>query len=1699
MFDPIQASIDIKESFIDYITTSFSMSDAVYAKALKRELEVEGAVAKGPYLDIGGSYETGKSLQALIQEGTASALFEKLEAVNEKDKVLQLERPLYLHQEKAISKAGNGNNLIVTTGTGSGKTECFLIPIVDALLREIESGALNNGVRALIIYPMNALANDQMKRMRALFASFPQIKFGVYNGNTKHERGDALQEYRSTYRDANGAPMDPVSNEILSREEMQEKPPHILITNYSMLEYMLLRPKDDQVFSGSQLRFIVLDEAHIYKGATGMETSLLMSRLRARINAPEHIQYILTSATLGSKDANDEIIGFANRLCGVPFYTESIIRSTEKHISMKDLSSFPIEMFTDLANPEKNIETVLNEYNANFAPDADDEEKLYELCLHSLLFEELRKIAYQPMTIWELQKELSKTEPIDFSQIRDFINVCSRATKGNSSLIKARYHYFVRALEGAYATLGATRNLFLSRRQYCEIQGQRQMVFEIAVCTDCGRVAVVGRLEGGKLIQHARGGEYDDQVEYYLIKESDDGELFDEDDDLDELSGLSENDFVLCTECGALTSAADAKFELPCEHGHERYVRVYRSRKTDNTRPKCSACGYGNYRRFYLGSDAATAVLGTELFELLPQEETIRVEQGEATPSANIFTRKVPSQIRRVEKTRQFLCFSDSRSEAAFFATYMDKSYAEFLRRRGIWQVAERLFDRGRSCVSVREFEDELERLFVENGTFVEWDKPEESRFHKSNAWVALLNELYNARRRTSLVSMGIIAFEYKPNRDVVQNFAEQYNIEKSEAASLLELLVLDGVYSGAVDVGNEYTLQDVEREYIFYYPHKKKLKKMLDSNDSGKSYLSGWCGRKRPNGNYYANAKISRLVRALAISADQANELLEQYWSFLTEERNEYIFDICDFDIKIGSAVEVTFYRCNKCGRVTPNNYRGQCASVKCDGILVPFDPATEMDNNHYAKLYKTKQMKPMFIKEHTAQLSKKRQKDYQQAFVEKRLNALSCSTTFEMGVDVGSLETVFMRDVPPSPSNYVQRAGRAGRSLHSAAFVLTYAKLSSHDFTYYNQPKSMISGSIRAPIFEIENEKVICRHIFAVALSKFFSLNPDIYAGDNLSPLLNEGGYERLKEYLAQKPQDLHTLLEKSIPQELHSRLGISDGSWFERLCGDDGVLETAVLDFHQTVKEMEKEIAVCTRAKDYEAAGKWQQTLKRFRCAKEDNVGKKSLIDYLVRNNVLPKYGFPVDTVELLPDVTSVGNEGTLQLNRDLQIAIAEYAPGSEVVADGRLYTSRYIRKIPGKSGHTGWEEGNYCEKCPDCGQPNFTKEPIMASGRECVSCHNIIRKPYWRKTLEPRRGFLAEAGYKDVPLRRPERDYKMDDYYIGDPLSNLIEKRIFMVNGQKIILESTTNDSLVVVGRTEYRVCTTCGYANESPFPQNHKNAYGYVCKNTEGRYKQYNLSHDFKTDVAKITFCLPQASSLPVMLSVLYALLEGLSQEMGIERTDIKGCLHRVNVDNQLLFSVVLYDAVAGGAGHVRRIVSNSGKSFQHVLAKALDITGKCNCDLSCYNCLRNYYNQKIHDDLNRSLAYDFLQNWQGNMELIIEPAQTEVVDTDSEEIVIQYDDEDNQMNDYLSWLELGKANGMEETIGTWDTAQIPYTGKFLPVLMVGGTKIEPLVIWEEPKVMIFYDIDIYDVTVLTEAGWKCFDVTEAPQNIKMVL
>lgn len=1690
-FDPIEASKNLKSGFIDYITTTFHITDPVYKAALRTELSRDGFLTKGPYLDMNGSYKAGRSLRELMDQGLVSRRFETLEPVEEKERELKIERPLYLHQEKALLKADAGNNLIVTTGTGSGKTECFLLPILQTLLAEEDAGTLGNGVRAILIYPMNALANDQMKRMRAIMKGHSQITFGIYTGNTEQTERKARAKFHENY----GRDAVILDNELISREQMRETPPHILITNYSMLEYMMLRPKDDKVFSGAKLRYIVLDEAHVYKGTTGMETAMLMRRLRARISTRESVQYILTSATLGGKDADQEITQFGYQLCGVQFQASNIVRSEDATPAMNAINIYPAAMYHKLADTSLSVARVLEEFGiSDPAPNGDDAEKLYELMLTSRRFADLRSESKHTMEIDALSRAMGITR----QELLDLVSVCTRAEKGKTALLKARIHYFVRALEGAYVTLGRNRQMMLTRQERTQ---DGQAVFEVAICQDCGRLALVGQA-GEYLMQVARKTDRDpNECDYFLLWDDDEEQIVFDDEqqgDEDEVQATDESDYVVCACCGKIDGKANLQFGNICDCENPEYIPIKRVNRTKagNT-AKCPACGHGEFRAFYLGNEAATSVLGTELFEQLPTKVVTAKPAEEAAQRPGRFAfGRARAAVEVKEKAPQFLCFSDSRSEAAHFAVYMENAYQRFLRNRGVWKAVQELMADGIYQISVTAFVDKLTHIFDAERTFDRWDTDRDrldtDTLHANsvkNAWIAITSELFASRYITSLSSLGLLHFRYeKPEymecRSDIIDLLMETGLTENDADALMQRIFHDGVYTGSLNAGRRYNFTDEEREAMFFSKGERHMVKVKGPDCS--RYVYGWSARKRDNGNYYPNTRLRRVVAATGWNDETANEFLQQLWDgVLAPADNEFAFNICDFKICINAKPGTKTYRCRKCGNVTAHNVQDRCAILQCGGTLEEVTPEELQQGNHYVNRYQGEKMKPLQMREHTAQLSRNCQTKYQQAFVEGKLNALSCSTTFEMGVDVGGLETVYMRDVPPGPANYVQRAGRAGRAAHTAAYVLTYAKLSSHDFTFYNDPEKVISGKIKAPVFALENEKVLYRHVFAIALAEFFAENEDVYAQNDRYYLLNAGGYERLKAFLDPPSERLCLLLKRSVPKDMHDRLGITDGSWRDHLIGENGVLEVAVESYRTELSQLEAELKRARREHNDDEAAKLSHEIQKLRSGPDDRAQTKKLIDFLTRNNVLPKYGFPVDTVELQVGAQPTDASSGLQLSRDLQMAVAEYAPGAQVIADGKMYTSRYVRKAQGRGKQdSGWEYG-YFAKCPHCEEMNFTNNQLARTvGSNCISCEQKIGKRYWKQTIEPRLGFITEdPNGKPVPMHKPERDFKTDDYYVGDGSRTVLQTQNFQIGEEAVRLQASKNDSLAVVGLGEHVICPFCGYATDdgdTVLKERHKNPRGYVCSyRAEGKVlPPVRLSHVFKTDVASIAFLTADAAEYDTMTSVLYAILEGLSKELDIERTDIKGCLHKIKWKGSTIYSVILYDAVAGGAGHVRRIVTEDGVVFQRVLNRAYQIVNGCKCDPSCYSCIRNYYNQKIHDQLSRKKAAAFLVNKLG--ECI--PIQEE---SSSDENVHNISISGGEVaEEYATWEEIFESYGFDGSGEQYDRFGIPRTGcVIMPAMSVQNETIEPYFLWEQNKVLLVDEIADDTKQILLDDGW----------------
>ena len=341
------------------------------------------------------------------------------------------------------------------------------------------------------------------------------------------------------------------------------------------------------------------------------------------------------------------------------------------------------------------------------------------------------------------------------------------------------------------------------------------------------------------------------------------------------------------------------------------------------------------------------------------------------------------------------------------------------------------------------------------------------------------------------------------------------------------------------------------------------------------------------------------------------------------------HVFQLNHSKLCVTDNTDGQWYECDTCRLLTAFSVRDVCPNSRCTGNLKSFDlPAPEVDTNHYRVAYQTMNTAPLTAREHTAQWDAKAAAEIQREFISGKVNVLSCSTTFELGVDVGDLQSVVLRNMPPKTANYVQRAGRAGRRAASAALVVTYANRSAHDLAQYQDPRSMIAGRMRIPWVPTDNARIARRHAHSIALAAYFRhcfeqrseewrhAGPFFTPDDNGSSPAN-----RVREFLTPVPAQVLEGLRAALPASVQGEIGVHDGSWVDYLAD---LLESAQRELVDDVKILEDRITEAVKDRKFGLS-------KRLDDTKRTIVGRE-LLGYLANRNILPKYGFPVDTVEL-----------------------------------------------------------------------------------------------------------------------------------------------------------------------------------------------------------------------------------------------------------------------------------------------------------------------------------------------------------------------------------------------------------------------------------------------------------------------------------
>lgn len=1007
-------------------------------------------------------------------------------------------------------------------------------------------------------------------------------------------------------------------------------------------------------------------------------------------------------------------------------------------------------------------------------------------------------------------------------------------------------------------------------------------------------------------------------------------------------------EYEVCTKCGKIHDIKELNFE-ECKCG-EQYKEILLKVKNDDSKMEnniyeCPCCkrksNNGIVRTLNLGRDEATAVIGQILYKAIDDNE----KEEDEKINNNMLSFSMIDEVKPIKKDKekkQFIAFSDSRQQASFFADFFEYNFKKFLRNRLLWYVLEK---NNHKPIDVNHLIMELKNIIEANNLFTEDELGSEKE-----AWLTALRELLEVDGQYTGEGIGLFYFKLDidnilslfPHGAIEEEFGK-FNLNNNNFIDFISV-IFDVMRRIPAINYDKSALSIEERINCLEYrgfENFVKLKKEKETQESNiKSFLPI---------NKKANDVVDYTMRVCKCSIEDAISILEKIYRVIgrniifqkSDKFVDEIYQINSSKYSLHSYKDTKYYRCNKCNRLTIYNVNGVCPKNECNGKLEECNPDIVLADNYYRNEYINKKIESMIIKEHTAQLKRKMAKEYQQNFKNGLINILSCSTTFEMGVDIGSLETVFMRNVPPSPANYVQRAGRAGRGKDSSAFILTFCNNTSHDYTYFMNPIKMINGIINPPHFSITNEKIIIRHLIATSFGYFFRKNIDSF--ENVGKLIFDGGIDRFKEYIDSKPGDLNKYInEKILDPQIYDKY--ANFKWYEIMKNNINVIDDFVNIINSIIDDFTEGMEEAKNENKFAQAEYYQTQIERIK--------NDSVIDELSKYGVIPKYGFPVDAVELQVYENGVLNNN-YNLSRDLSTAISEYAPESEVIVNKTKYTSRYIT-LPKK----GYLRKYYYYKCEFCGRTNVVNTPKEPEICNYCSKENVIES--FKFFIEPSYGFKTGKN-KMNGRKKPIKTYAGNKIYLGN--YDLIDFS-YKFNS-RVTIETSTDDRLLIMNDNPFFICDTCGYTKlykcndiARTIEEKHNRYNGYKCNNT--KLTRISLGHMFKTDIARIKikdFC-----NLKVSLSTLYALLEGISIAFDIERRDIDGLI--INDENND-FNIIIYDNVPGGAGHTKRLKDSEivMKSLNAALEKVNQ--NCCEENTSCYNCLRNYYNQKQHKYLSR--------------------------------------------------------------------------------------------------------------------------------------
>lgn len=1621
------------------------------------------------------------------------------------------DRRPYKHQTeswKAMLGEAKGKTIVVTSGTGSGKTECFMVPVLQDLVNQNKKKA----VQAIFLYPLNALMDSQRKRVAAWCKALnPQVTFAIYNGDT--------EESSNTPEEKAALP------ELISRQAIRETPPQILFTNPTMLNYMLLRNKDRPILKNSQgqLRWILLDEAHTYTGSAAAELALQLRRVLQAFNVTvNEVNFAVTSATMDdSEDAQSRLKTFVSQLTGkkpediVIIGGQRIIPTLNEEKAQDRLNKINKDLKTSIDLEQ--VKTMREKLNCEAAVSLHELGECFDKTLSSAT---------------KADKDTHQHDESTRKRLLQVIDALGEKVEGlnadgtDSALLPTRIHLFARSIGGVYTCVNPEckrhkdirlpiGSLTTYQRTHCSECGAP--LLEVCTCGDCRGTLVTGETNDDEgFRQRSTITDIDDNPFGIELEELTEQETEDDEKPAQNVDGyetfyyampekqleekgdncvyykVTEDQIENSKEEGYFFIPGGREFKSP---GNGQWTKF---RITNDPRPRCPHCRALTTRVKYLRASAqfsGRALAEIFLQEAQPMSDT-KAESGNSEQGNVLYEGK------------KYIAFTDSRQGTAISAQAINTDMERVWLRSEIFRRLYKLGDYKREQPGEWTEEDEkklskwkddvrddpetysevlspkIEALEKKKGQEATTTEPKPVKWedllkdirnnsasfgdlfkHLSSARInangapdeqqkAYLNALvYNqfgsvSKQRSSLETMGLVHLEYPGLKGAVRPMSVSDQLSDQDWRDFLKL---------ALDYhirGNKNLLVEPEEQR---WTTVNNAYRPIFPPDSTKEGVDKWPQVRTNKDGRTVNLLQPRLVLllcaalgyhtvdALKENKDKINRLLKDAWNFLSKnilggnEDNGYTLNLLGDNVQI--CISTKSYLCpvdkvlldtvfcgyspHLSGRLTPGNierFRIATQEVEKEGekkpplctFETPFCPplAEGEDNKSISRWLKEnfKQHKKAglyndwleraFLEtniylagEHSAQINRKTLSKREKDFNEGRLNILSCSTTMEMGVDIGGISEVVMNNVPPQSANYLQRAGRAGRRAETKCLAFTFCPASPIGVATWQTPKAPITGKTNMPLLKMDSGILIQRHInafffYAFAQEHNFTngnqpqgeLRIDSQVKD-LFPTPGEAENQDcynefctfLNELICEKQQASGN---KKTWEELYEQL--VKGTYKENSSISDAA-EATKASLEQLKEAYTKQIEALIGIK-----GKANRSMRQKALEYQiKNLKEKNLLAYLAEQNFLPSAGLPTGLVEcqLGEQQLEKNQYRSISVTRHLSRSILEFSPGTELVRNEWVYEPEgivmkttfqkaadlYAVCTCGDCGHSFVERGNIDSNtpCPQCGS------------HKLKSLDGIAEGGMFTRVVEPA-GFTVSVQYRP---RRYTRNYYQFQMLLPQ-LLNMAPwpKDKNNTNGQKLKLRTsadTDNAQILFFNKGThghgFALCCTCGRMkaensgegqNNNPLgPHNHLHT-GGPCSGTVLRHivpaARYN------TDFVEMR-CYDKngghITDRSLLRSLGVALSRELTRHLGVNEDEVDFGY------NPVTGSVFLYDTAVGGAGYSTLLLDYR----EEVLQRALDSLKACNCAKACTQCLIDRRSQWYIADLDRKKLIEWLE------------------------------------------------------------------------------------------------------------------------------